>query len=205
MFLKILQNSQENTCARISLMQAWPEILAEVFSCQFCKISKSTFFTEHIWATTSDSKRKKLKTGVRAQLDLAKARLDLLMKASKHVNSSCSPSNVGVVYADINCRLKTYLSNNRESFLSQWMIWFWKRKISCFLIQPWYSWVFALKWYFCQKCRWKRFYRDVVPHVLTGSLRNVFFFGGGGEGGGGGGKVNRVFNSVWKASLRYLH
>ena len=90
-------------------------------------------------------------------------------------------------------------------FLSQWMIWFWKRKISCFLIQPWYSWVFALKWYFCQKCRWKRFYRDVVPHVLTGSLRNVFFFGGGGEGGGGGGKVNRVFNSVWKASLRYLH
>ena len=115
-FLKILQNSQENTCARISLMQAWPEILAEVFSCQFCKISKSNFFTEHIWATTSDSKRKKLKTGVRAQLDLAKARLDLLMKASKHVNSSCSPSNVGVVYADINCRLKTYLSNNRESF-----------------------------------------------------------------------------------------
>ena len=116
MFLKILQNSQENTCARISLMQAWPEILAEVFSCQFCKISKSTFFTEHIWATTSDSKRKKLKTGVTAQLDLAKARLDLLMKASKHVNSSCSPSIVGVVYADINCRLKTYLSNNRESF-----------------------------------------------------------------------------------------
>ena len=52
---------------------------------------------------------------MRAQLDLAKARLGLLMKASKHVNS-CSPSNVGVVYADINCRLKTYLSNNRESF-----------------------------------------------------------------------------------------
>ena len=25
------------------------EILAQVFSCKFCKISKSTFFTEHLW------------------------------------------------------------------------------------------------------------------------------------------------------------
>ena len=34
-FLKILQNSQENTCVRVSL--------AQVFSCGFCKISKNTF------------------------------------------------------------------------------------------------------------------------------------------------------------------
>ena len=29
------------------------EILAQVFSCEFCKISKNTFFTEHLWTTAS--------------------------------------------------------------------------------------------------------------------------------------------------------
>ena len=29
------------------------ETLAQVFSCEFCEISKNTFFTEHIWATAS--------------------------------------------------------------------------------------------------------------------------------------------------------
>ena len=32
----ILQNSRENTCARV-------ETLTQMFSCEFCKISKSTF------------------------------------------------------------------------------------------------------------------------------------------------------------------
>ena len=27
------------------------EALAQVFSCEFCEISKNTFFTEHVWAT----------------------------------------------------------------------------------------------------------------------------------------------------------
>ena len=37
-------------------MQAWPatllkkETLAQVFSCEFCEISKNTFFTEHLRA-----------------------------------------------------------------------------------------------------------------------------------------------------------
>ena len=31
------------------------EILALVFSCDLCKISKNTFFTEHVWATASIS------------------------------------------------------------------------------------------------------------------------------------------------------
>ena len=31
------------------------EALAQVFSCKFCKISKNTFFIEHLWATASDS------------------------------------------------------------------------------------------------------------------------------------------------------
>ena len=60
-FLEILQNSQENTCARVSFLiklQARPlcnfikkETLAQVFSCEFCEISKSTFLIEHLWAT----------------------------------------------------------------------------------------------------------------------------------------------------------
>ena len=29
------------------------ETLAQAFSCEFCKISKNTFFTEHLWATAS--------------------------------------------------------------------------------------------------------------------------------------------------------
>ena len=29
------------------------ETLAQVFSCEFCEISKNTFFTEHRWATAS--------------------------------------------------------------------------------------------------------------------------------------------------------
>ena len=40
-FLEILWNSQENTYAR-------------VFFCEFCKISKYTFFIEHFPVATSD-------------------------------------------------------------------------------------------------------------------------------------------------------
>ena len=29
------------------------ETLAQMFSCEFCKISKNTFLTEHLWATGS--------------------------------------------------------------------------------------------------------------------------------------------------------
>ena len=47
-FIKILQSSQENTCARVTLTQ--------VFSCEFCKIFKNSFFTEYIRANASDNK-----------------------------------------------------------------------------------------------------------------------------------------------------
>ena len=52
MFLDISQNSQENTCVRVSFLiklQASAchvikkETLAQLFSCEFCKISKNTF------------------------------------------------------------------------------------------------------------------------------------------------------------------
>ena len=56
-FLEIFQNSQENNCARVSflikLQVAKKENLAQVFSCEFYEISKSNFFTEHLWATAS--------------------------------------------------------------------------------------------------------------------------------------------------------
>ena len=29
------------------------ETLVQVFSCEFCEISKNTFFTEHVWVTGS--------------------------------------------------------------------------------------------------------------------------------------------------------
>ena len=63
-FLEILQNSQENTCARVPFLikfQAFTpqvynfikkETVEQVLSCEFCEISKKTFFTEHVWATT---------------------------------------------------------------------------------------------------------------------------------------------------------
>ena len=47
-FLEISQNSQKNTCARISFL-----IKLQVFSCEFCEISKSTIFTEHLRMSAS--------------------------------------------------------------------------------------------------------------------------------------------------------
>ena len=54
--LEISQNSQENTCVRVSFLiklQAAcnfikKETLAQVFSREFCKISKNTFFIKHL-------------------------------------------------------------------------------------------------------------------------------------------------------------
>ena len=64
MFLEISQNSQEKeTLAQQSLFfknfagAAYnfikTETLAQVFSCEFCEISKNNFFTEHLQTTTS--------------------------------------------------------------------------------------------------------------------------------------------------------
>ena len=63
-FLEISQNSQENTCARVSFLiklQNKPatlflkkETLAQEFSYEFCEISKNTFFTERLCTTASD-------------------------------------------------------------------------------------------------------------------------------------------------------
>ena len=69
MFLKISQNLQENICVSLIFNKLLSltcnfikkEALAQVFSCEFCEISKNTFFTEHVWATASVSCFNKLK------------------------------------------------------------------------------------------------------------------------------------------------
>ena len=50
-FSEISQNSQENTCASCSFIKK--ETLAQVFSCEFCKISKNNFSTENLGTTAS--------------------------------------------------------------------------------------------------------------------------------------------------------
>ena len=70
-------------------------------------------FTTFCHRTMFYRKRKELKNGVKVHLDLTKAILDLLIKASKCVKNLF---NNDFVYADINCRLKIHFSNNNESF-----------------------------------------------------------------------------------------
>ena len=47
-FSRVKWNSQPEACNFIK-----KETLAQVFSCEFCEISKSTFFTEHLCTTAS--------------------------------------------------------------------------------------------------------------------------------------------------------
>ena len=58
-FLKISQNSQENTCVKASFlikMQAWTFLEKRLrhsrFTCKFCEIFNNTFFTDYMWVTT---------------------------------------------------------------------------------------------------------------------------------------------------------
>ena len=54
-FLEISQISQENTCARDSFL-ILKESLAQVFSFEFCEISKNTFLHRTPLVAASDSK-----------------------------------------------------------------------------------------------------------------------------------------------------
>ena len=47
MFLKVSQNSLENTCARVSYWKT----LAQAFSCEICEIFINNFFAEHLCVT----------------------------------------------------------------------------------------------------------------------------------------------------------
>ena len=55
MFVKISQNSQENTCVRVPFLIKFvkKETLAQVFSFEFYKIFKNIFFTKHLQTTAA--------------------------------------------------------------------------------------------------------------------------------------------------------
>ena len=53
LILNILQNSQENNSAKVTFLiklqhKGLKETQVQLFSCEFCKISKNTIFTEHL-------------------------------------------------------------------------------------------------------------------------------------------------------------
>ena len=50
MFLEILQNSQENTCTRVSFLME-RRLWHRYFSVNFAKFSNNIFFSEHLWST----------------------------------------------------------------------------------------------------------------------------------------------------------
>ena len=61
--LEISQNPQENTCVTVSFLIKLQlevcnfikkETLAQVFSCEFCEISKNIFFKKHLRVTASE-------------------------------------------------------------------------------------------------------------------------------------------------------
>ena len=63
------QNSQKKACVRNSILiklhslGCKKETLAQVFSCEFSKISKNTFFTEHFRTTASGFSFSEVATG----------------------------------------------------------------------------------------------------------------------------------------------
>ena len=66
MFLGISQNSQENTCANFIKK----ETLQQMFSCEFCEISKNTFFIEHLlWLLLNSGKFENFKNSLRLKED----------------------------------------------------------------------------------------------------------------------------------------
>ena len=59
MFLEISQNSEESTCARVAFLmklQAKKETLTQVFSCEFCEISKNNFFNRTPLVAASENR-----------------------------------------------------------------------------------------------------------------------------------------------------
>ena len=62
-YLDISQNSHGNNCVRVSFLIKLccnfieKETLTQLFSCEFCKISKNTFFTEHLRTTASGTEK----------------------------------------------------------------------------------------------------------------------------------------------------
>ena len=53
LFVKTLQYSQENACVEVSATSL-KKTQTQIFSCEYCEISKSTYFQEHLHAAISE-------------------------------------------------------------------------------------------------------------------------------------------------------
>ena len=53
---KIKQNGKNRNGKETKWEVATRGALAQVFSCEFCEITKNTYFTEHIWVIASRAK-----------------------------------------------------------------------------------------------------------------------------------------------------
>ena len=78
------------------------EILAYVFSCEFCKIFKNTFFAEHLWITPSGTFDIKFESCVESNIK-NRSRCDLLhlKKISVAVNNSFWCNSLNISFRDI--------------------------------------------------------------------------------------------------------
>ena len=103
-FFDILQNLQENTCARVPFLINFikKETLAQVFFCEFCEISNKTFFIEHLrWLL-----------------------LEIMVENRRNMENICQYALSNVQYLIVKCLLKwnmtrynvilTYYKNSRS-------------------------------------------------------------------------------------------
>ena len=52
-FLSMIKHEKRIIDNRANISSSNHQALVQVFSCEFCEISKNTFFTEHLWTTAS--------------------------------------------------------------------------------------------------------------------------------------------------------
>ena len=98
LFLKISQNSQENICARvffsIKLLACLrpatllKKTLAQVFSYEFCKILKNTYFTENLRTTASENDCWKVVYKIPVKKTLNKS-FSILLKCQHYFQGCC--------------------------------------------------------------------------------------------------------------------
>ena len=87
MFLKILQNSEENTCAGFSFWR--PATLLKqrlrhrCFSV-FCRVFESIYFVEHLWTAASEKGSIKSNYGVRSKKIWSNTNLSLVYQPDKN-------------------------------------------------------------------------------------------------------------------------
>ena len=156
MFLKISQNLQENTCARVPFFPETcnfikKETLAQVFSCEFCEISKNTFlhrtplvagsgnwklvtmqtnktevlFWENLSMSTHPYEWDQLQLII--QLFLARGKNNVNVKVRSGNETSCWTANIENTNIDFNplSAIPTKWSNTLELFECFWFECFW--------------------------------------------------------------------------------